>query len=30
MKRLTLLPEEVTPGVNIRYVLPTVGLRARF
>jgi TonB family protein len=25
-----LLPEEVTPGVNIRYVLPTVGLRARF
>ncbi len=25
-----LLPEEVTPGVSIRYVLPTVGLRARF
>jgi hypothetical protein len=25
-----LLPEEVTPGVNIRYVLPTLGLRARF
>ena len=25
-----LLPEEVTPGTNIRYVLPTAGLRARF
>jgi TonB family protein len=25
-----LLPEEVTPGTTIRYVLPTVGLRARF
>ncbi|HEY2899278.1 MAG TPA: TonB-dependent receptor, partial [Polyangia bacterium] len=25
-----LLPEEVTPGTVIRYVLPTVGLRARF
>jgi TonB family protein len=25
-----LLPEEVTPGVRIRYVLPTAGLRARF
>jgi TonB family protein len=25
-----LLPEEITPGVSIRYVLPTVGLRARF
>jgi hypothetical protein len=25
-----LLPEEVTPGVSIRYVLPTAGLRARF
>jgi hypothetical protein len=25
-----LLPEELTPGVTIRYVLPTVGLRGRF
>ena len=25
-----LMSEEITPGVNIRYVLPTVGLRARF
>jgi len=25
-----LLPEEVTPGTTIRYVLPTAGLRARF
>ena len=25
-----LLPEEVTPGATIRYVLPTVGLRGRF
>jgi TonB family protein len=25
-----LLPEEVSPGRTIRYVLPTVGLRARF
>ena len=25
-----LLPEEITPGVYIRYVLPTAGLRARF
>jgi TonB family protein len=25
-----LLPEEVAPGANIRYVLPTAGLRARF
>ena len=24
-----LLPEEVTPGTYIRYVLPTAGLRAR-
>jgi TonB family protein len=24
-----LLPEEVTPGVTLRYVLPTVGLRGR-
>ena len=24
-----LLPEEVTPGTNIRYVLPTAGIRAR-
>lgn len=25
-----LLPEEVTPGATIRYVLPSAGLRARF
>jgi hypothetical protein len=25
-----LLPEEVSPGTTIRYVLPTLGLRARF
>jgi hypothetical protein len=25
-----LLPEEVTPGTTIRYVLPTAGIRARF
>jgi TonB family protein len=25
-----LLPEEVTPGATIRYVLPTAGIRARF
>jgi len=25
-----LLPEEVTPGTTIRYVLPSAGLRARF
>jgi len=25
-----LLPEEITPGTVIRYVLPTVGLRGRF
>ena len=25
-----LLPEEVTPGTSIRYVLPTAGIRARF
>ena len=27
---VALLPEEVTPGRTIRYVLPTVGLRGRF
>ena len=27
---VALLPEEVTPGPTIRYVLPTVGLRGRF
>jgi TonB family protein len=27
---VALLPEEVTPGTVIRYVLPTVGLRGRF
>ena len=27
---VALLPEEVTPGNSIRYVLPTVGLRGRF
>jgi TonB family protein len=27
---VALLPEEVTPGNTIRYVLPTVGLRGRF
>jgi TonB family protein len=27
---IALLPEEVTPGATIRYVLPTVGLRGRF
>ncbi len=27
---LALLPEEITPGATIRYVLPTVGVRARF
>ena len=27
---IALLPEEVTPGQTIRYVLPTVGLRGRF
>jgi hypothetical protein len=27
---IALLPEEVTPGNRIRYVLPTVGLRGRF
>ena len=27
---VALLPEEVTPGQTIRYVLPTVGLRGRF
>jgi TonB family protein len=27
---VALLPEEVSPGTVIRYVLPTVGLRARF
>jgi hypothetical protein len=27
---IALLPEEVTPGNTIRYVLPTVGLRGRF
>ena len=27
---VALLPEEVTPGTVIRYVLPTVGFRARF
>ena len=27
---VALLPEEVTPGRSIRYVLPTVGLRGRF
>jgi hypothetical protein len=27
---VALLPEEVTPGAVIRYVLPTVGLRGRF
>ena len=27
---IALLPEEVTPGTTIRYVLPTVGLRGRF
>ncbi len=26
---IALLPEEVTPGTSIRYVLPTVGLRGR-
>ena len=26
---IALLPEEVTPGNTIRYVLPTVGLRGR-
>ena len=25
-----LLPEEVTPGATMRYVLPTLGMRARF
>jgi hypothetical protein len=27
---VALLPEEIEPGTVIRYVLPTVGLRARF
>ena len=27
---VALMPEEVTPGANLRYVLPTFGLRARF
>jgi TonB family protein len=27
---VALLPEEVTPGQTIRYVLPTLGLRGRF
>jgi TonB family protein len=27
---VALLPEEVTPGNSIRYVLPTVGVRGRF
>jgi hypothetical protein len=27
---LALLPEEVEPGIDIRYVLPTVGVRGRF
>jgi hypothetical protein len=27
---VALLPEEITPGATIRYVLPTVGLRGRF
>ncbi|MGE5186017.1 MAG: TonB-dependent receptor, partial [Acidobacteriota bacterium] len=27
---VALLPEEVTPGATIRYVLPTVGVRGRF
>ncbi len=27
---VALMPEEVTPGRTIRYVLPTVGLRGRF
>ena len=27
---VALLPEEVTPGNTIRYVLPTVGFRGRF
>ena len=27
---VALLPEEIQPGTVIRYVLPTVGLRARF
>ena len=26
---VALLPEEIEPGTVIRYVLPTVGLRAR-
>ena len=27
---VALMPEEVTPGNAIRYVLPTIGLRGRF
>lgn len=27
---VALLPEEVTPGTRLRYVLPTLGLRGRF
>ena len=27
---LALLPEEVTPGATLKYVLPTVGVRGRF
>ena len=27
---VALLPEEITPGQTIRYVLPTVGFRGRF
>jgi TonB family protein len=29
LTNIALLPEEITPGVTIRYVLPTFGLRAR-
>ncbi|MSQ82795.1 MAG: TonB family protein [Myxococcales bacterium] len=30
LTNVTLLPEEVSPGDTIRYVLPTVGVRGRF
>ena len=29
LTNVALMPEEVTPGATLRYVLPTIGLRAR-
>ena len=30
LTNVALMPEEVTPGATLHYVLPTVGLRGRF